>query len=351
MSKFQNFSNSDISKNDKTKNYNSRAAFYALPKSFIIRFLPLLSPTTLKVLIALTYFTDHLNIIKFPNLVTYKKLMKMTGIKKIDTIRKSFNELSGLHLIGGYIPGHGSENTKFYFTFDILHYKTEECPFEVEELESYYAQFEYKEKEVIKQNNEEPLPQIEHTPLPQNGYTINTINNTKINSNSNNQKNDLKLNKNLILLANESIEFKKQFNEFCIKDSSSYREKTFYWIMYHASKLSLSLADVIESLVIANNKGKQGKMCYLIGIMRNKSKNLDNNLLAAGKNIVYQVLEYIKTRLSVNLEFFKGIEFSDNTIIFSYHDKEDIDSLNDYCMLITQDVNNRFRTNYTYSIA
>jgi len=349
MSKFQNFSNLDISENVKTKNYNSKATFYALPKSFIIRFLPLLSPTTLKVFIALTHFTDHLNFIKFPNLITYKRLMKMTGIKKIDTIRKAFNELCELQLIGGFTPGHGSENTQFYFTFDILHYKTEECPFEVEELESYYAQFEYKEKEVTKQKDEEPLPQIEHTPIPLNGYTINTINTTTKNSNSNNTE-EVIINHELIVLANNSIEFKKQFNEFCIKDSSRYREQTFYWIIYHASRFNLSIADVLESLEIANNKGKQGKMCYLIGIMRNKSNNVEHGLLGQGKSIVYQVLEYIKQRIGVNIEYFKNIYFDDKNKNIIFEATKCDDSVNDYCLFITNDINKRFKTEFFYQL-
>ncbi|GEM_PF-2247504 len=351
MSKFQNFSNLDISGNEKTKNYNSKAAFYALPKSFIIRFLPLLSPTTLKVFIALTHFTDHLNIIKFPHLITYKKLMKMTGIKKIDTIRKAFNELCELQLIGGFTPGHGSENTKFYFTFDVIHYKTDECPFESEELESYYSQYEYKEKEVKKQKEEKPLPKIEHTPLPQNGYTINTINTTTKNSNSKDTE-EIKINQELIVLANNSIEFKKQFNEFCIKDSSRYRETTFYWIIYHASRLNLSFADILESLEIANNKGKQGKMCYLIGIMRNKSKNVEQGILGQGKNIVFQVLEYVKQRIGVNRVYFKDIYFDGESknIVFEAKNNDDAIAINDYCLLIINDINKRFKTEFLYQV-
>lgn len=359
MSKSKKLSNSDISGNEKNT-YNSKAAFYALPKPFIIRFLNLLTPNTLKVFIALTYFTDHLNIIKFPNLITYKKLLKMTGIKKVDTIRKAFKELEDLNLIGGFSPGHGSENTKFYFTFDIIHYRTEECPFEIEELESYYSQFEYKEKESLNKNEivedsvteeffENTVPNKEYTPLPKNVPSFNTINTTTKNSNSNDTKN-LELNKELIVLANNSIEFKKQFNDFCIKDSSRYREKTFYWIIYHATKLNLSFADLLESIEIANSKGKQGKMCYLIGIMRNKSASLSKGILAQGKNIVYQVFDYVKQRMGVNLEYFKNISLCDNNIVFEV-DSVERDVVKDYCFLITSDINKRFNTQFSYHVA
>jgi hypothetical protein len=348
MLNFQNFSNSDISENDKTKTYNSKAAFYALPKSFIINFVPLLSPTTLKVFIALTYFTDHLNIIKFPKLITYKKLMNMTGIKKIDTIRKAFKELEQLKLIGGFESGCGINNTKFYFTFDILHYRTDECPFDIDELEDYYKQFEYKEIEVNSKTKETSMPKNEHTPLPKNVYTINTINNnTIINSNSSNTE-EIEINKDLIVLANNSVDFKKEFNEFCIKDSSSYREKTFYWILYHSSRLNLGFADVLESLKICNTKGKQGKMAYLIGIMQNKSRNLNNGILAAGKNIVYQALEYIKHRCGANLEYFKNISVSENNIIFEVND--DCDAVKDYCKLLTNDLSKRFNTEFNFNV-
>lgn len=348
MSKFNNFSNSEMSENEKT-HYNSKSAFYALPKAFIIRFLPLLTPSTLKVFIALTHFTDHLNIIKFPHLITYRKLMQMTGIKKIDTIRKAFNELQELKIIGGFVPGHGSENTKFYFTFDIIHYRTDECPFDIEELESYYNQFEYKENEAVTEElPKRAVPQKEHTPLPQNVHTINTIN-IYTNSNSIGAK-DFELNNELIVLANSSIEFKKQFNDFCIKDSSRYREKTFYWIIYHASKLNLSFADLLESIAIANAKGKQGKMCYLIGIMRNKAGSVEQGVLGQGKNIVYQVIEYIKQRMSVNLEYFKNIYIHDSIIFFEI-DSQDADAVKDYCFLITSDINKRFKTEFTYQLA
>lgn len=349
MSKFKNFSNSDMSANEKTC-YNSKSAFYALPKAFIIRFLPLLSSSTLKVFVALTHFTDHLNIIKFPHSVTYKKLMQMTGIKKIDTIRKAFNELQELKIIGGFTPGHGSENTKFYFTFDIIHYRTEECPFEIEELESYYKQFEYKENEAVTEElPKRAVPQNEHTPLPQNVYSINTINTSTKNSNSSDSK-DFELNRELIVLANSSIEFKKHFNDFCVKDSSRYREKTFYWVIYHASRLNLSFADLLESISIANAKGKQGKMCYLIGIMRNKASSVGQGVLGQGKNIVYQVLEYIKQRMSVNLEYFKNIYIHDSSIVFEI-DIQDSDAVKDYCFLITSDINKRFKTEFTYQLA
>jgi hypothetical protein len=347
MLKIQNFSNSDISENDKIKTYNSKAAFYALPKSFIINFVPLMSPSTLKVFIALTYFTDHLNIIKFPKLITYKKLMKMTGIKKIDTIRKSFNELLELSLIGGFEAGNGRSNTTFYFTFDILHYRTEECPFDIDELEDYYKQFEYKESEVNSKTKETSVPQNVHTPLPKSGYTINTINTTTKNSNSSKTEN-IEINKDLIVLANNSTEFKQEFNEFCIKDSSRYREKTFFWILYHASKYNLSFADLLESLTICNNKGKQGKMCYLIGIIRNKSRNIDNGILASGKNIIYQVSEYIKYRCGINLNYFKNISVIDNNIIFEVTDN--CDAVKDYCSLITSDINKRFKTLFNFHV-
>lgn len=348
MSKFNNFSNSEMSRNEKTHYYNSKSAFYALPKAFIIRFLPLLTPSTLKVFIALTHFTDHLNIIKFPHLITYRKLMQMTGIKKIDTIRKAFNELSDLRLIGGFTPGHGSENTKFYFTFDIIHYRTEECPFDIEELESYYNQFEYKENEAVTEELPKAVPQNEHTPLPKNVHTINTIN---IYTNSNSiGANDFVLNNELIVLANSSFEFKKQFNDFCVKDSSCYREKTFYWIIYHASMLNLSFVDLLESIAIANAKGKQGKMCYLIGIMRNKSSSVGQGVLGQGKNIVYQVLEYIKQRMGINRKYFKNIYIHQNNIFFEI-DIQDADAVKDYCFLITNDINKRFKTEFTYQVA
>lgn len=346
MSKNQNFSNQGISKND-NNNYNSKAAFYALPKSFIIKFLPLLSSNTLKVFIALTHFTDHCNIIKFPNLITYKKIMLMTGIKKIDTIRKAFNELNELHLIGGFTAGHGSENTKFYFTFDILHYRTDECPFEIEELESYYLRFEYIEKETVK--TEETLPEKEYTPLPQKVHTINTINTTSINSNST-ETDKTKINHDLIVLANESIEYKKVFNDFCINDTSKYREKTFYWIIYHASRFNLSFADMLESIEICNSKGKNGKMCYLIGIMRNKSNNIEHGIIAQGKNIVHQVSEYIKQRMGVNISYFKNISVFDNNIIFEI-DNDNCAAVQDYCFLIANDINKRFKTEFLYKIA
>ena len=343
------FLNSDMSLNE--KNYNSKAAFYALPKAFIIRFLPLISPNTLKVFIALTHFTDHLNMVKFPHLITYKKLMQMTGIKKIDTIRKAFKELSELKLIGGFTPGTGKENTKFYFTFDIIHYRTEECPFEIDELESYYSQFEYKEDEIYEKEpvSNNAVPQNVHTPLPKNVHSINTINTTTINSNSS-STNDFELNKELIVLANNSIEFKSHFNDFCIKDSSRYREKTFYWIIYHASRLNLSFADIVESLEIANAKGRQGKMCYLIGIMRNKAGSVGKGVLGLGKNIVYQVLEYIKQRMGVNLSYFKNISLQDNSIVFEV-ESADHDIVQDYCHLITSDINKRFNTKFMYQVA
>jgi hypothetical protein len=390
----------------KMQDYAPDAAFYALPKAFIFRILPLLSPSTVKLFLALVYHTDPFNRIKYPEKITYSNIMNMTGIKKADTIRKAFSELVETKVISGFAPGFGSSPTRFYFTYDIDHYKTDESCLTISEIESYYRVITSKtvvssqsntavflpdeptleEYSELQEMEVHPSYQLESadfstheasesstdrrandtyagTPSPQNlaggdpenwhslktilAKCINSHSTTHANFNFNTQENSLNdtLDRNLVVQAKASIDFHRAFNEFCIKDSLRYREYTFFWVMYHASVHKLAIDELIESLKIACEKNKAGSMCYLIGIMKNKSKDKDAGVCAAGKNSIFSVMEYLKERMYLSWNYFSRVDIVDGKIVFEYKEpalKHDVRYV-DYCHVITSEVNKRFR--------
>lgn len=372
----------------KISNFSPEAAFYALPKALIFKVVPILSPSTVKVFLALVYHTDPFNRIKYPEKITYSNIMKITGIKKIDTIRKAFHELVSHRVIGGFSPGFGSECTKFYFTYDIDHYTSCESCLSVEEVESYYrtitqkttVETSYNDEDyseefcendtILSQSNSDPYicqsspsPQILAVGESENWHSCNTILAKLINSHStshansnfsyaSNSPNDA-IDKNLVALAKQSLEFHRAFNDFCIKDTTRYREYTFFWVLYHASINKLALDEIIESLKISCDKGKQGQMSYLIGIFKNKFKDKHIGIAAVGKNKFFSVMEYLKERMYISWHTFEKVEVIDNAIKFVFKDKKQYsdEQYINYCKAITDETNKRFRLNLECVIA
>lgn len=82
--------------------------------------------------------------------------------------------------------------------------------------------------------------------------------------------------------------------------------------------------------------------------LRNKAKNRDAGIAAEGKNIVYQVYEYIKLRIGVNYNYFKNIVIENGKILYELQDKDE--AVHDYCKLITQDVSTKFNIQLSYAI-
>ncbi|MBN2403250.1 MAG: hypothetical protein JXN64_12730 [Spirochaetes bacterium] len=384
--------------------------------------------------------------------------MKTTGIKKKDTITKAYRELRDLGVIGGFVPGHGSENTKFYFTFDIGHYRTEECCLELEEISSYYEMLltgrqsglpaEYQSSipednpsginpapdeneydspgqqaetvphsgplqyiatvanswgretklftgkdpdillyedgsvfctgsEFIKEYQQYVVPgsvnlyssppasgqaaasdslsdadenpinseakDVEMSAFPKKGTpcplkmvqgspekkdALNTINSYKIT--------------NLIVNARKDFKFKYEFNKFCTEDTSKYLKNTFFWIAKNAADFDLSLGDVIDSLAVANDKGKQGSMSYLIGIMRNKSKNKINGIGVITKPLFLQAKQYFQERFSHCFEYLKSWGFNSelNQLQYTLKDSQkDRDSMKEFFKFVVDDIN------------
>lgn len=434
------------------RRYNPQAAFYALPKAFINRLLFRLSGSTLKVFLALVYHTDCWNVIKYPEKITHTGLMKTTGIKKKETISNAYKELEEHGIIGGYVPGHGADNTKFYFTFDIDHYRSEECCLDLEEISSYYEMLlsgkftnmpganpagtdqkagsgknvgltvvqedpepvenvstdlidnndlagsagdpaDYKNDPLTVQdqlnyiltienswnskiklyqkagqgdffledgslfcdkdeffknfkqnivpdpetdsNFSDPvqnadiacLPGITETVsseeipscVPKNG----TVSPQKSVQGSTEKKDSLKTIKSykinkLIVMAQKDSKFIHEFNNFCVDDSRKYLKNTLYWLIQHAAEYNLSLGDVIDSLYAANSKGKQGKMCYLVGVMRNKAGNNSSGLRVITKPEFVQAKDYFQERFGHCIEYLKFYIFDWKAGEFQY---------------------------------
>ncbi|MFH0977626.1 MAG: hypothetical protein V1874_17745 [Spirochaetota bacterium] len=412
------------------RKYNPQAAFYALPKAFINRLLFSMSGSTLKVFLALVYHTDCWNVIKYPGKITHSNLMKTTGIKKKETISNAYKELEELSIIGGYTPGHGADNTKFYFTFDINHYRTDECCLDQAEISSYYemllsgkftnmpfsdpagsdketasnesidlsgfpeesepvgnvsqacsddydipessaASFSDENKsscsssslnyaftiasswgtEIKLYHNENPdiffledgsffcdkddfFKNYQHCVIkdtltiqepvqtitcelgiipagvPENGMPspLETAQGSTEKKDSLKTINSYKINK-LIVMAQKDFNFIHEFNNFCIDDSPKYLKNTLYWLIQHAVDFNLSLGDVIDSLNAANNKGKHGKMCYLVGVMRNKAGNNSRGLKVITKPEFVQAKEYFSERFGHCIEYLKSYSF------------------------------------------
>ena len=433
---------------ERVKKYNPQAAFYALPKAFINRLLFQISGSTLKVFIALVNHTDCWNIIRYPGKITHSSLMKTTGIKKKETISKAYKELCDLSIIGGYAHGHGSENTKFYFTFDIDHYKTEECCLELDEISSYYEMLlsgkfsepvpelpdaaENSEDDNIRCTAEEcdpsreiPLNSEPVPPEPGSGHLkyIATIanswsgelklyqdNNTDVylledgsvfcdkeefikdyqhcivskpdnkmednyspfSFDSDNVNNEIppevaengtpsplflvqestkkkdslntiksyKIN-NLIVMFQKDFKFIHEFNDFCTDDSPKNLKNTLFWIAKNAAGFDLSLGEVIESLSVANDKGKQGSMCYLIGIMRNKAGNKASGVKVITKPLFVQVKEYFAERFSHSLEYLNSYSIDWNSKELRYtlkNPENDRDPMSEFFKFVVSDI-------------
>ncbi|MBN2403252.1 MAG: hypothetical protein JXN64_12740 [Spirochaetes bacterium] len=296
------------------RKYNPQAAFYALPKAFINRLLIQLSGNTLKVFLALVNHTDCWNVIKYPDKITYSALMKTTGIKKKDTISKAYRDLCSLNIIGGYVPGHGSNSTGFYFTFDIDHYKTEECCLQLEEISPYY----------------EMLLSGKYTnPDPGAGEGSPKKRDTQ-------DKIDILINN-----AGKDLKFKHEFNEFCTRDTSKYLKDTLFWIAKNAVEFGLSLGEVIDSLSAANDKDRQGSMSYLIGIMRNKSRNKAGGLKVITRPLLVQVKQYFQERFSHCLDYLESYDFNIELNQLQYKLKNpqaDKDSMDEFFMFVVDDI-------------
>lgn len=445
------------------RRYNPQAAFYALPKAFINRLLFRLSGSTLKVFLALVYHTDCWNVIKYPEKITHTGLIKITGIKKKETISNAYKELEELSVIGGYVPGHGAENTRFYFTFDINHYRTEECCLELDEISSYYemilsgkvtsmplsdpdgqgkkadsgkpvkmsvlpersepderdieactgearlpgdsvetvttentspadpVQLTYAltienswcnkiklyqkagqgdffledgsffcDKDEFYKNYEQSIvPDADHeatapraesrgtdeerlpdittdanrlpseaeakeaneilSGVPKNGTPspLETVQGSTEKRDSLKTIKSYKINK-LIVMAQKDSNFIHEFNDFCVDDSRKYLKNTLYWIIQHAAEYNLSLGDVIDSLNAANSKGKQGKISYLVGVMRNKAGNNSRGLRVITKPEFVQAKEYFSERFGHCIEYLKSYSFDWKAGEFQY---------------------------------
>lgn len=317
------------------RRYNPQAAFYALPKAFINRLLIQLSGSTLKVFLALVNHTDCWNVIKYPEKITHSSLMKTTGIKKKDTVSKAYRELSDLSIIGGHVPGHGSSSTEFYFTFDIDHYKTEECCLEREEISSYY--------EMLLSGRYSGLVSEDYqAPDPEGQGSLSGKQESSPEKHGGTEKRDTpdKI-KILITNARKDFIFKHEFNEFCTEDTTKYLKDTLFWIAKNAVEFDLSLGEVIDSLSVANDKGRQGSMRYLIGIMRNKSKNKTDGIGVFTKPLLLQVSQYFHERFSHCLDYLEWHVFDTDTNQLKYKLKDpqaDSDSMNKFFEFVVDDI-------------
>ncbi|MDY6934831.1 MAG: hypothetical protein SVZ03_11520 [Spirochaetota bacterium] len=171
-----------------------------------------------------------------------------------------------------------------------------------------------------------PYPEISAQGTPDKPHTLNTINNYNFT--------------NLIVLAQKDLKFISLFNEFCIDDLPRYLKNTLYWIIKNAAQYNLSLEETADSLRIANDKGKQGKMSYLIGIMRNKAGNKALGIRILTKPINVQVSEYFKYRFKHCLEHLRSYSFDweNNEFRYSLKNTESRSSLKDYFRFVVEDI-------------
>jgi hypothetical protein len=119
---------------------------------------------------------------------------------------------------------------------------------------------------------------------------------------------------NKFFVGTHEDQFIHSYNEFCVKDDAEYRTSTLAHLKRIAMMYRCSTHELAACLDIACEKGKQGNVFYVAGILKNRAKDRKSGAWPCGKpswsvvnDSVKRYMETVKDYVTWNFDTKSGV--------------------------------------------